>query len=74
MHPGFDAFLLFMLFLLVMLFKFLVHLILRKASNLLLALELKQAIAEFGIKNFFKVLSKQIEHLVDEFLPTLDVL
>ncbi len=39
----------------VVVFKFLAHLVLCRASNLLLALELKQAIVESGVKNCFEI-------------------
>jgi hypothetical protein len=57
-----------------MVFEFLSHLVSRRALNLLLALELKRAILESGVKNRFEILGEQIEHLVDEFSPASDVL
>jgi hypothetical protein len=58
----------------VAVFEFLAHLVSCRASNLLLTLELKQAIVESGIKNCFEILGEQIERLVDKFLPASDVL
>jgi hypothetical protein len=58
----------------VVVFEFLAHLISRRGSNLFLALELKQAIVESGVKNCFEILGKRIERLVNEFLHASDIL
>ncbi len=58
----------------VAVFEFLAHLVLRRASNFLLALDLKRAIVESGVKNRFEILGEQIKRLVDKFSPALDVL